>query len=722
MALQNFKSLLYIVRMYATRMPEVKLEEARRFMEEIFMSVDVPEREAKAHADLLLHADSVGHNSHGMNRLKFYVNDCKNGACCPAAKPIILNETGATAWVDGCYTLGATTGNFCMDLVIRKAKKCGIGWVAAKNCTHNGMASYWAKRAECHGCIGMAFTNTQAVQVPTRSKRRALGTNPISIVAPANNNDRVLIDLATSTVAMGKIEVAAKKNESIPLGWALDSSGKPTTDSKAALKAALLMPLGGTEKNSGFKGYALAVMVEILCSALSGSNPSHKIPEWDKTSTKGPQKIGHCYAAINPTCFAPGFKDRVSELLCTWRGLTPVDPKRPVLAPGDMERMRLKVTKKRGTVFYPQRDIEILKELAERMPEVKLEEVRRFMEEILMAVDVPEREAKAHADLLLYADSVGHKSHGLNRLRNYVNDCKTGACCPAATPTILNETEATAWVDAGHSLGATTGNFCMDLAIKKANKCGVGWVSAKNCTHNGMAGYWAMQAERQGFIGLTFTNSPPVLVPTRSKERALGTNPIAMAAPGTNGDQLGVDLATSTVALGKIEVFAQKNEPIPLGWALDPDGHATTDAKAAVKAGLLMPLGGEEKNGGFKGYALAVMVEVLCSGLSGSSPSHKIPQWNQTDSKNRLNLGQCYVAINPECFAPGFPDRLSEYLDTLRNLEPADPTRPVIVPGDKARERLKSTQERGTVVYPQKELDDMTELAEQYQVRPLQVV
>ncbi|CAD0203034.1 unnamed protein product [Chrysodeixis includens] len=768
----SVKSILcYVVRMYATKMSEVKLEEARRFMEEILMSVGAPERAAKGHADLLLAADSVGHNSHGLNRLKFYVNDIKNGACCAAATPIILRQTRATAWVDACNTLGATTGHYCMDLAIKKAQHCGVAWVSAKNCSHNGMASYWAVKAERKGFIGLAFTNTQAVQVPTRSKMRALGTNPIAMVAPAANCDRILIDLATSTVALGKIEVAAKKNEPIPHGWALGEDGKSTTDAKAvylfgpvnalrkqvrieidrrieiaifcvpvgvlkdyaqsgvngrAVQAGLLLPLGGEEKNSGYKGYALAAMVEILCGALSGSNPSHKIPIWSKTATEGPLNIGHSYAAINPSCFAPGFTTRLSECLNTWRNLPPVDPERPVLAPGDMERMKLKVTQQRGTVFYPQTDMDALKILAEEccvkpLQTVKLEELRRFIEEVLASVGTPECEAKAQADLMIAADSVGHYCDGIHRLKYDVNDIKNCVCCPAAQPKILKETDATAWVDACHSLGATSGNFCMDLAIEKAKNCGLGWISAKHCSHNGMAGYWGEKAERHGYIGLAFTNAPPIVVPTRAKKRALGSNPIAMVAPAENCDRIMVDLATSNVAMGRIEYAALMKKPIPEGWALGPDGKSTTDSKAAAKAAMLMPLGGLESNSGFKGYAIGTMVEVFCSGLSGSNPSHKVPYWNKTATKGPLNLGQCFVVINPGCFAPGFTSRVSHCLNTWRNLPPANPQCRVIVPGDLERRRLNMTKKRGSVAFPKKDIKILKKLAEECCVKPLEL-
>nr|XP_049700986.1 (2R)-3-sulfolactate dehydrogenase (NADP(+)) isoform X2 [Helicoverpa armigera] len=319
-------------------MPEVKLEEVRRFMEDSLKAVGVPESEAKAHADLLMHADTVGHYSHGLNRLEFYINDCQSGACVPTAKPEVLKESGATAWVDGHNALGATVGNFCMDVAIRKAKECGVGWVSAKRSNHFGMAGYWALKAERGGLIGMAFTNSSPIMVPTRSKQRALGTNPIAMAAPATGGDKLVVDMATTTVAMGK-----------------------------AFSTGRLMPLGGEEKTSGYKGYALSAMVEMFCSGLSGSKSTHNIRGWELTSTQGPPDLGQCFAAIDPECFAPGFAERVADCLNTWRGLEPVDPALPVLAPGDKEDKIGQTTLAKGTVNYPEKQIQAMRVMAERI-------------------------------------------------------------------------------------------------------------------------------------------------------------------------------------------------------------------------------------------------------------------------------------------------------------------------------------------------------------------
>ncbi|KAL0869640.1 hypothetical protein ABMA27_005892 [Loxostege sticticalis] len=352
-------------------------------------------------------------------------------------------------------------------------------------------------------------------------------------------------------------------------------------------------------------------------------------------------------------------------------------------------------------------------------PEVRVEEVQRFMEDALRAVGTPDSEARAHASLLVHADLTGHFSHGLNRLVIYTNRIKTGTTNPTAKPVVLKEAAATAWVDGSDGLGATVGHFCMDMAIRKAKECGIGLVSAKGCNHFGMAGYWARIAEQQGLIGLAFTNSPPVMVPTGARETAMGTNPIALFAPASNGDSLGVDMACTAAALGKIEVQVHKKEPIPEGWACGPDGKPTTDAQLALDTAMLMPLEGIDQTCGYKGYALAAAVEVLCSGLSGSNMSHQL---RSRRPGSPPDLGQCFMAIDPEKFAPGFGNRIAAALQYWRNMEPVEPSQPVVAPGDKERTSMEQTKRRGTISYARNMLDLYAGLAEQLGVKPMEIL
>lgn len=291
------------------------------------------------------------------------------------------------------------------------------------------------------------------------------------------------------------------------------------------------------------------------------------------------------------------------------------------------------------------------------------------MYDCFIACKAPEKHADLMADLLTTADYRGHFSHGMNRLEWYVNDLLTETTDGAAEPKILKESPATAWVDGCNGLGAVVGKFCMDLAVKKAKNIGVGWVCVKRSTHYGIAGWHTLNAEKQGLIGISMTNTSPALCPTRSTRAALGTNPISVAAPATDGDNFVLDMATTAVALGKIEMQRRKGESIPAGWAQDPHGQVTTDADIAINAQCLMPLGGTETTSGYKGFGLSAMVELFCGISAGSDIATNIRRWTISGIKEEeANLAHVFIAVDPNCFAPGFEDRVSEFSGIIRNL------------------------------------------------------
>lgn len=302
---------------------------------------------------------------------------------------------------------------------------------------------------------------------------------------------------------------------------------------------------------------------------------------------------------------------------------------------------------------------------------VAVSEARRFIADCFVALKTPKEHADLMADLLVAADYRGHFSHGMNRLEMYLNDLRVESTDGAAVPKILKETPSTAWVDGCNGLGAVVGRFCMDLAIEKAKTVGVGWVCAKRSNHYGIAGWHSIHAEQQGLIGISMTNTSPLMCPTRSLKAALGTNPISLAAPANNGDSFVLDMATTAVAVGKIELQRRKDEPIPSGWAQGPDGDVTTDASVAFDTACLMPLGGSEITSGYKGYGLGALVEILCGISADSDFSTKIRKWTLTGAKGvEANVGQVFIAVDPECFAPGFTDRVTEMNGIFRDLPP----------------------------------------------------
>lgn len=300
---------------------------------------------------------------------------------------------------------------------------------------------------------------------------------------------------------------------------------------------------------------------------------------------------------------------------------------------------------------------------------VKTEESRRFMIDCFKAVKVPEEHAVEMAELLVGADIRGHFSHGMNRLEMYLNDLAINSTDGSVRPCILKEGPATAWVDGRNGLGAVVGNFCMDLAIQKAKLVGVGWVCAKGSNHYGMAGWYSMRAMEQGLIGMSMTNTSPLMAPTRAKEAAVGTNPLSFGARANN-DKFLLDMATTAVAVGKIEIQRRKNAPLPDGWAQDPNGNVTNDAEVGFATGCLMPLGGAEINSGYKGFGLGAMVDILSGVMSGANYSTKVRKWTHAGADTAANLGQVFIALDPSCFAPGFEDNLCDFNARLRGSTP----------------------------------------------------
>jgi len=353
---------------------------------------------------------------------------------------------------------------------------------------------------------------------------------------------------------------------------------------------------------------------------------------------------------------------------------------------------------------------------------VSVEESRRFMIDCFTASKTPQPHAKQMADLLVEADYRGHFSHGMNRLEMYINELNDGISDGFATPTILKETPATAWVDGENGLGAVVGNYCMDLAIEKAKNVGVGWVCAKRSNHYGIAGWYTIRALNQGYMGISMTNTSPIMTPTRSKQAALGTNPISFSAPANNGDSFVLDMATTAVAVGKIEIKKRTNEPCPLGWAQDSEGNPTTDPHVAFDAGCLMPLGGSENTSGYKGYGLAGMVDILCGVSAGSHFSTKVRKWAHSGNTSEANLGQVFIAIDTNCFAPGFTDRMTEMIDICRNMPRIDPDVPVLVAGDPERIHMEKIDREGGLVYTQNQLKTCESLAKRLNIQPLQFI
>ncbi|KAK6188463.1 hypothetical protein SNE40_004632 [Patella caerulea] len=358
-------------------------------------------------------------------------------------------------------------------------------------------------------------------------------------------------------------------------------------------------------------------------------------------------------------------------------------------------------------------------EVSNAWDRVPLKDVQRFIEECMVKVGTSPKHAKYLATNLVAADYRGHYSHGLNRLDMYVKDIETGTTCNDKEPSIVKESVATALVDGNNTLGPVTGNFSMNVAIDKAKNVGIGWVVAKGSNHYGIAGFYAMEASKQGLLGMSFTNTSPLSVPTRAVKPTLGTNPISLAAPARK-DSFVLDMATTTAALGKIELHDRKGINIPNSWGVDSRGKECNDPKPVLESGGLMPLGGSELTGGYKGYGLAMLVEIFCGILSGSTYGPNIRKWRNTTTV--ANIGQCFVAINPDAFAPGFEDRMSDLINTCRSLQPAEGEDKVLVAGDPETQHMSNCDKIGGIPYHPNQIQFGIDLAKKLGVMEMNVI
>ena len=319
---------------------------------------------------------------------------------------------------------------------------------------------------------------------------------------------------------------------------------------------------------------------------------------------------------------------------------------------------------------------------------------------IVRRLGTPGDIAEDVAEVLVASDRRGIASHGTARLTQYVALVEAGVMDPVARPVIVRERPALVLMSAQNGWGHHACRVAVDLAIERARVAGTATVVVRRSNHYGIAGWYALRAATQGFIGISLTNSSPLVAPTRSRQPLLGTNPIAVAAPAGRFGTFCLDMATSTVPRGRIEVAARRGWTLPVGWAIDADGNAATTADAAL-AGSLHPLGGEEATGGYKGYGLAMVVELLTGILGGAAFGPNVVSLFSTH-EGPADLGETFVVIDPAAIddAPGgFESRLETLLGQLvaAPVTPEAPG-PVLVHGAPEAEAERRADERGIAV------------------------
>lgn len=346
----------------------------------------------------------------------------------------------------------------------------------------------------------------------------------------------------------------------------------------------------------------------------------------------------------------------------------------------------------------------------------KYEYLKNFTAKVLEAIGHSKDDANLGSDVLLSADLRGVDSHGVARLRGYVNLWEKKRMNSSPKISVLRETPSTATVDGDSGLGLVVAPKAMEIAIEKARNCGTGWVAVQNSNHFGIAGYHAMMALDNDMIGIAMTNATPTTAPTFSKQRMLGTNPIACAIPTLEEPPFIADFATTVTAVGKLEILQRKKENAPEGFLQDKEGNPTTDPYGLKEGGALLPLGGDRLHSSHKGYCMASIVDIFTAVFSGANYGPFVPPFLAFMDlpKNQVGngIGHFFGAMRVDAFreALEFKQHMDNWIRTFRSAERTDPDQPVLVPGDVERE-LTAIRLKEGIPLLQPVVDDLSDLA-----------
>jgi LDH2 family malate/lactate/ureidoglycolate dehydrogenase len=330
-----------------------------------------------------------------------------------------------------------------------------------------------------------------------------------------------------------------------------------------------------------------------------------------------------------------------------------------------------------------------------------IEALREFGTRVFLHFGVPKNDAMQAVDVLACADLRGIDSHGVARLHTYFDMLTLKRINSKPEIKTVRTTPSTATVDGDNGLGLVVGPQANRMAMDMAEKSGSGWVSVRNSNHFGIAGYYVLKAVQRDLIGWAMTNSTKLVAPLWGAERMLGTNPLAIAFPGKEEPPIVIDMATSATAYGKIEIARRRGAAIPEGWAIDRQGRGTTNPDEMIAGGAMLPLGSDRERGGHKGYALAMMVDVLCCVLSGANWGPFAPPFalRQEVPKRSVGkgIGHFFGALRIDGFIDPeeFKRQIDEYIRVFRATKPSPGTNGPLIPGDPEREAEKVRLEKG---------------------------
>lgn len=316
------------------------------FATAVYRSLEVPDDQARAVAEALVQADLFGHQSHGVMRTFWYAARYQSGAMARVTEPELVVDAGAVAVIDGHDGAGQVLAMRAMDEAIARARAHGIGAVAVRNSGHIGTCMRYTRRAALDGCVGYLATNASPAMAPWQGREPKLGNNPWSWAAPAGRYPPMLMDLCNAAVARGKIYLAEKRAEPIPLGWAMDRQGRPTTDARVG-RTGITLPM------AGHKGYAISVAMDMLSGVLAGSAVSREVT--GVMHAKGRSGVGHLVLALDIAAFRPmaEFEADMAAMIDGLKTSAPAEGETEVLYPGEPEA-RAEARQRRDGIRLPE--------------------------------------------------------------------------------------------------------------------------------------------------------------------------------------------------------------------------------------------------------------------------------------------------------------------------------------------------------------------------------
>ena len=306
----------------------------------IFRKYGLSKNDSKLSTDALINAELVGAHSHGLSRLKMYCDRVQKKLINPKPKIKIKNISQSISYIDADNSIGFVAADIAIKKAIKNAKKTGIGLVAVKNSGHYGLSGYYAEQAVKKNLITMIFTNAPPAIAPYGAVKSLFGTNPICFGTPTGSKIPFILDTSISMINRGKLRVAARNNQKIPEGVALDKNGKPTTNAKKALEG-IQLPI------AGFRGSGLAWMVDILSGVLTGGNHAGRVKDpFDDFS--GPQNIGHLFITFKTNLFVKNYKSRIKENIKKIKKLPKIKGVKEIMYPGQNKYKRYKMNLKKN--------------------------------------------------------------------------------------------------------------------------------------------------------------------------------------------------------------------------------------------------------------------------------------------------------------------------------------------------------------------------------------